>query len=309
MKVAHLIMAYKSPSQLKMLVDQLWHPDSRIFIHLDKKVAMKQFSFIATEGKATFISDRRICNWGGFSFVHAITGSIKEILATKQNYDFINLMSGQDYPIKPISQFHAFLSTNLGKSFVSFEKDSDSDWWKHAVTRYQHYHFTDYNIRGRYRVQSLVNRLAPKRQFPLNLKLYGSAVSSWWTMNTDCARYITEFLDNNPKLLKFMKLTWAADEFLYATIIMNSPFKDTVINNNLRHIEWLEGKPNPKILLESDFSALTCSSNFFARKFDINQDSTIITMLDNYLLSSIAGCEPPIPKTSNELNLSKSLNL
>lgn len=292
MKVAHLIMAYKNPKQLKMLVDQLWHSDSTIFIHLDKKIAIKEFEFIASDGKATFISNRGICNWGGFSFVVAITGAIKEILADKNKYDFINLMSGQDYPIKPVSQFHAYLNANAGSNFISFEKDSDSQWWQHAVTRYQHFHFTDYNIRGRYRIQALLNYLSPKRKFPLDLKLYGSAVSSWWTVSSDCAHYVVDFVQSHPKLLKFMKFTWAADEFLYTTIIMNSPFRESVVNNNLRHIEWLEGKPNPKILRASDFSTLKNSPDFFARKFDIDQDPTIIKMLDSYLSSYISSNDP-----------------
>src|SRR5690554_4655200 len=176
MKLAHLITAYKNPTQLKMLVDQLSHNDSDIYIHLDKKIDLREFSFIADGGNVTFISNRKTCNWGGFSFVVAITRSLREILSSKK-YEYINLISGQDYPIKPINQFHDFLNSNRGQSFISFEEDSESIWWKHAKTRYQHYHFTDFNIRGRYRFQAVLNRYLPKRKFPLPVTLYGSAVS------------------------------------------------------------------------------------------------------------------------------------
>src|SRR5690606_28238280 len=120
--------------------------------------------------------------------------------------------------------------------------------------------------------QAVLNHILPKRKFPLQVELYGSAVSSWWTITDGCARYVLNFMENNPKLLNFMKFTWGADEFLFATIIMNSPFKEAVVNNNLRHIEWIEGMPNPKIFRESDLPTLKSSPNFFARKFDIYKD-------------------------------------
>src|SRR5690606_9934903 len=107
------------------------------------------------------------CNWGGFSFVRAITSSVREILSKDIEYDFVNLMSAQDYPIKPISSIYGFFLANEGTSFISFDDSDQSPWWQHAVTRYEHYHFTDINVKGRYFVQGLLNRYLPKRKFPL----------------------------------------------------------------------------------------------------------------------------------------------
>lgn len=286
MKVAHLIMAYKNPIQLERLVKCLNHPGFDIYIHLDKKIDIKKFQFINKQERVFFIMNRKVCNWGGFSFVIAITNSLREILTKEVKYDYVNLLSGQDYPIKPNDHFYEYLKRQKGKSFISYDKSSNSDWWQHAVTRYEHYHFTDINIKGRYVVQGFLNRYMPKRKFPLAVKLYGSSVSSWWTITQPCAQYIVDFLDTNKKLLNFMKFTWAADEFLYATIIMNSPFRDKTINNNLRHIEWIEGKPNPKIFSKKDFETLKSSKSFFARKFDFNEDTQIVLLLDELISTS-----------------------
>lgn len=283
MKIAHLIMAYKNPIQLERLVQRLIHPNFHIYIHLDKKVDIQKFRAIEKYEHVFFIEDRVVCNWGGFSLVKAITSSIREVLDGPHEYGYLNLLSAQDYPLKSNAYIYNYLQKNNGKSFISFEPSNASSWWKHAVTRYENFHFTDINIRGRYLVQAALNKIIPKRRFPLDCQLYGSSVSTWWTMTSECARYVESFLMNNPKLLRFMKFTWAADEFLYATIIMNSKFSESAVNNNLRYIEWEPGKPNPRIFTTEDFDSLKVSSQLFARKFDIGIDEEILDRLDQLI--------------------------
>lgn len=64
---------------------------------------------------------------------------------------------------------------------------------------------------------------------------------------------------------------------------MNSPFKDTVINNNKRTLHFEPETSHPKIWTESDFELLVQSGNFFARKFDHEVDDTIIEKLEAHL--------------------------
>lgn len=283
MKIAHVIMAYKNPCQLERLIKRLEHPQFDVFIHLDKKVNIVNYNHLHDIERVAFIENRVLCNWGGFSFVKAITNSIREILLKDEQYEYINLMSAQDYPIKSIDDMYTFLEKHKGDSFISYERSDESAWWKHAITRYELYHFTDFNIKGRYFVQRILNRIAPKRKFPIPGQLYGSATSSWWTISRDCARYVVNYLDLHPKLMRFMKFTWAADEFLYPTIIMNSPFRERVQNNNLRHIEWEEGKSNPRIFELYDFDTLMNSDHFIARKFDTTVDTRVLDKLDELI--------------------------
>jgi len=283
MKVAHLIMAYKNPKQLERLIKRLNHPEFDIFIHLDKKIDIREFRYLEGINRASFIQSRVFCNWGGFSFVKAIVVSMQEILLKSQSYDFINLMSAQDYPIKSVDEFHNYLLKYPNHSFLAYEEFGKSDWWRHAVSRFESYHFTDVNLKGRYLFQRVLNKLAPKRRFPLTCSLYGSSVSTWWTLSRDCAQYVVSFVSINKKLMNFMRYTWGADEFLFPTIILNSPFKELTVNNNLRHIEWEEGKSNPKVLKKGDLENLMKSDKFFARKFDISIDDAILNEIDKMI--------------------------
>lgn len=78
-----------------------------------------------------------------------------------------------------------------------------------------------------------------------------------------------------------MRFTWGPDEFIVPTIIMNSRFKETVINNNFYYIDWSKGGVNPKTLLTEDYPLLLSSDKLLARKFDMSVDTIILDMLDN----------------------------
>ena len=82
-----------------------------------------------------------------------------------------------------------------------------------------------------------------------------------------------------------MKKTIHADETLFQTIIMNSPFRDRVINNNYRYVEWSKIKENgnPRVLTSNDYQKIVNSQMHFARKFDIEADEKILDMIDDYL--------------------------
>ncbi|MGY3052017.1 hypothetical protein ACVWYG_000204 [Pedobacter sp. UYEF25] len=283
MKVATLIMASKLPLQLERMIKAMEHPCFHFYIHVDKKVDITSFSDLKKLTNVTFIRERTLCNWGGFSFVNAYLIALEEILDSGEKYDFYSLMSGQDYPIKPIQQAVDFLSANKGKNFISYDREGKKDWWAHAVTRFEKYHFTDLRFKGKYVLQNLVNFLAPKRTFPLAVKLYGSSDSTWWTITEASARYLIKFKYEHVELFRFLKYTWVPDEFLIATILMDSPFKDDIVNNNLRLITWRAGSPNPIIFRNTDFNLITNSPYLFARKFDSTVDYDILNELDIYL--------------------------
>lgn len=283
MKVANIIMAYKNPAQLERMIKSMDHPNFYIFVHLDKKIEIEPFEYLSKLDRVVFIKNRTLCNWGGFSFVNAIFNCLEEVLDLEEGYDFYNLLSGQDYPIKPMEDISRFYENNQGKCFISYDEDHEKDWWKHAVTRFENYHFTDLTFKGRYFIQGLITKYLPKRKFPIDLQLFGSSISTWWTVSPGCASYMVDFMKENKKLKKFMAYTWGADEFLVASIVMNSPFRDQVINNNLRYITWVDGIANPRILIEGDLDGIKESDKLFARKFDIVIDEKVLDEIDSLI--------------------------
>jgi len=280
MRVAHLIMVHKNPAQVLRLAEKLVHPNFDIFIHVDAKVSIDQFELLKTVPNLYFINNRSECNWGGFSLFKCIIDCLKQIVQLPTKYAFINMISGQDYPLYNAQYIYDYLEQRKETIFLSFEDSGTTEWWQKAASRYEKFHFTDFNMKGRYFIERMVNLLTPKRKFPEKLELYGGNKSCWWILTSDSAAYVIEKLENSPKLLSFLKFCWGTDEFVIPTLIMNSPFKDKVINDNLRYIDWSEGNAHPKLLAADNLTEIFDSNMLFARKFDVEVDSTILDQID-----------------------------
>lgn len=281
MKVAHVILAHKDPAQLKRLLLRLYHSDSLVFVHLDKKSNADDFGEVVALPNVHFVKKRIAVNWGGFSQVEAVVNSFKEITDILPNADYINLLSGQDYPIKSIDNFHDFLWRNQGRAFMEF-LPADHDWVIAAKERFNKYHFSDVDFSFKYRIEKLITFLMPERAFPYDFKLIGK--SQWFTIDSDCMHYILQFINKKPGIYQKFKYSWGADELVFQSIIYNSPLANKLVNNNLRYIDWSEKQSSPKTLTIADKEKLIQSEAFFARKFDLNVDPKIVEFLDREIL-------------------------
>lgn len=281
MRVAHLIMAHRNPAQIARLAEKLNHPNFDIYLHIDDKVDIEPFLHLKTIPNLYFIKHRSKCNWGGFSLFKGIVDCMVEILHAPTKYAFINMISGQDYPLYDSNHIYEYLKSRQDTIFLSFEESSESEWWRQASLRYEKYHFTDLTMKGRYFIEKVLNKFAPTRKFPETLELYGGNKSCWWTLTRESAQYVVAKLDESPKLLSFLKYCWGTDEFVIPTLIMNSHLKPKVVNDNLRYIDWSEGNAHPKLLGVNDFKEMCNSKMLFARKFDPDFDSEIFDKIDS----------------------------
>lgn len=270
-------MAHKNAEQVSRLILALNHEQANFYVRMDIRCNINEYKSLNARPRVYPIKKRFQIRWASFRFVEAIVQSVREILASGRSYDFINLLSGQDYPIKPVAGIHQFFAQHIGYSFLSAEPQG-LPWWFGAIKRIEQYHSVYYEFKGQYRLQRLVNTLLPKRSFPLPYPLYGSANSSWWTIS---AQYLINFMDKHPKINRFGRFTWGSDEFIIATILMNSPFKSRIINENYRYIDWSAGGTNPKVLTMQDAANLAHSSKIFARKFDSEYGDGILNYIDH----------------------------
>ncbi len=281
MRIACIIIAHKEPRQIERLIKKFLPLPYDFYIHIDKKISQDSFDFLAGLPHVHFVKNRIRVRWASYSFLLAVFQTMKEIFESGNQYNFISLMSGQDYPIKPVINIFNTLEKNPGKNFICYEEGDE--WWSHALSRIHKYHFTNFSFRGRYRIQFFLNALLPRRKFPLPHKLYGGPRAMCMTLSVDCAAFILKFFESNKKLRRFVRFTWGPDEFLIPTIIMNSEFRDSVVNDNFYYIDWSQGGVNPKTFTLEDFDALISSDKLLARKFDIEKDTEILNRLDRFV--------------------------
>ncbi len=283
MKIAHLILAHNNPGQLESLVKSLTYKDDAIYIHLDKKTDCSHFKRLANLPNVSFIKQRVKVTWGACNIVLATINGFKEILASGKNYDYLNLLSGADYPLQHPAALHQYLSAHKGKAFMSYAKMHSE--WQEALPRVEQYHLNNFEFPGRYVAQKLVNRMLPKRNIPSGLVPVGR--SQWFTIPLNCVKHIVEYWDKNNRLRHFTKFTWAPDEFIFQTILYNSPYCKILVNNNLRYMDWSPGAASPKTFTMADVENFNHPEHFFARKFDFEKSPELLKMLNQRLEEAV----------------------
>ena len=279
MRIAHLILTHKNPQQLERLIRVLDHPAFDFYIHVDKKVDQTPFNFLIQKKNVFFIDDRVPVYWAGYGTIQATLNGLAQILP--KNYDYINVTSGQDFPLRSPDDIYQFIAQQNGLEFITCE--SIEDEWKDAAPRVQKYHLINWRIPGKHRLEILTNkmlekRLFPSRKFPLDYKIVGR--SNWFTLTSPAVQYIYDFLEHHPEVVRYFKFCWGADEFIFASVLYNSAFKDC-IRDSLVYVDWT-GKTDghPRILEAGDFEKMKASGKLFGRKFDADTDSRILEMLE-----------------------------
>lgn len=283
MKIAYLILAHKYPTQLLRLVQGLQTDKTSFFIHIDRNTEDSTYNQMVHQlqviDNVNFIN-RHKSYWGHFNAIKAALEGIQSIISSGVDFDYAILLSGQDYLIKSTTYIEDFFYQNQGKQFLEFFPIASPNKWTNNTGPYQafkrinHWHF---------RFRSKYFYLPFKRNFPKGFEPYGG--SQWWGLSRECLEYINTTVLQNPSLVDYFKYVLVPDEIFFQTLILNSPFKENVINDDLRYTDWENPNPNvPATLVKNDFEKLANSSKLFARKFDMNRDAEILELLDRELL-------------------------
>lgn len=276
MKQGILITAYKNIEQLSDLLDAF--DDNFVFyIHIDKKSEIPQIEIDKLKSKkgVLLVSQAYDIKWGGINHLKAIL-LLLEVGLKNAEITYFHLITGQDYPIKKSAEIISFMNENSGKEFMEYNSLPYKDWPRGGMNRLEHYNLNDvFNGRegiGRSIIMKLlaVQRiLGFKRKFPASFPkdLYGG--STYWTLSKSCIEYVFKYLKSHPEYLKRFDYSFCSEEIFFQTIILNSPFKDKVVNNCLRYIVWeVRNNSFPANLDSSDLESILSSDALFARKIE-----------------------------------------
>ena len=130
MKIAYIVQCHRNPKQLNLLFQQLLKQNCDVYVHIDKKVTDIDSLIIQHPNLFVLPFNKRVkVGWGGISQVDASLQLIKCVVESHRQYDYVWLISGQDFPIQTQSHIIDFLKDNIGKCFI----DCDSTETKRYV--------------------------------------------------------------------------------------------------------------------------------------------------------------------------------
>ncbi len=291
--IAYLILAHTDPQHLARLTHSLSYKSS-IYIHLDKKSNINEFRNQNFPKNVTFLENRVSVSWAAHSQVEATLLMMTAALDSGIEFSHMVLLSGLDYPIKPIERLHKYLNSNPNREFIRFFEATSSC---HYRVFFEHYWFLETNSwlptkldRSLRHGIGRILRLIVKKTQPDGNKVYWG--SAYWALTTDCVKYILDYTEQNLDFVKWAKSSFAPDEHYFHTIIGNSKFfhnsdgcfadqgNKTYLMANLHVIH----ESMRKIYTHVDFEELIWSDKFFVRKVMSIPSSHLLMRLDSEVL-------------------------
>jgi hypothetical protein len=283
-QVVFLILVHKNPEQTIRLIERLESTQSKFVVHVDQRSPNAVNSVISDwAAKRTDVTlvERHRCYWGNFGTVAGTLECIRAALKFDDRFDYGILLSGQDYPIKPLSSIFDYLTLNTGKQFIeSFRLDETENRWTYQCKEFQATARYSWYV-ARFRSRRLPIPL--RRSLPAGLKPCGG--SQWWCLTCEALEYISGYLDKNPKALRFFRHVSIPDEIVFQTVLYSSPFQKDIISDDMHYVDWDRPNPSfPRVLEEGELEQLRSSPKLFARKFDMTRGTSIFDLIDRELL-------------------------
>lgn len=297
MKQAILITAYKNFRHLVEII-HFFDDNFHIYLHIDQKseFSREQLLSLKSEPRVELVSQRYKVNWGSLNHLQSILHLIDEALKHREN-NYFHLISGHDFPIKSKAKFLSYFEQNRNKEYMSFFNVPKPGWADNeGMDRLEYYNFYDLlnakiPLHNHFIRKSVIlqKKLNIRRNIPEGFPvLYGG--STWWSLSRPCLEYVMKYTKENRKILKRFKHTLCSEEFYFQTVVLNSPFAQRVVNDNLRYIDWVaRNGNNPAVLDITDLPNLTRSNAFFARKFDFPVSSELFQKIKKEVKSSKNG--------------------
>ncbi len=268
MKLGFLILAHDDPANTARLVRLLLESDAAVCLHYDLKAGDAPLQEIRERLGA--LADRLILarrvrvSWGEWSIVEATLNGLAALLEAGREPDYIHLMSGSDYPIRPISEFRSFLSRHTGVDFIESHAINRKQWVKDGLSRerFQYRHFFNFKTHPRlfhwcWKTQAALKiRRKPPAGMPIHMG------SQWWTLTAATCRHVLARGTSNATV-RFFRHSWIPDE-----MAVQSLAAQTGHTHSNRHLTLYQFNDYgvPIVYHDSHAAYLSRQPFFFARK-------------------------------------------
>jgi hypothetical protein len=298
-RVAYLILSHTLPRQVLRLASLLRgaSPDAAILSHHDDR------SSSLDRGQLGALDVQRIeppgaIGWGEYSLLAGELRCLRWALEHAE-FDWLVLISGQDYPIRPVADIErslaladvdAFVEANecprpaLGALTGEFAGRYYFHWRPlpayvpiaplRAAARQGRFVRVRVNPRGRW-----LGVRALRAPFGAALRCYFGA--EWFNVSRSAVEAVLRFADSRPEVLAHYRRTWNPSESFIQTVLANDP--RLRISGDIRRYTVWDGPQatSPSILTLDHLEGLLRSGCDFARKFDETVDSAVLDEIDS----------------------------
>ncbi len=286
MRVGYLIQSHKNVPQLERLVSALTTRDESCVVHL---VHDRRFEpdVAGVERLPRTIVTLVEGGRGGYHNIASYLSGVERL--GEQGVDYVVLLSGQDYPVRPLSEMNQALEASGDGFLEAFPALSPESNWpvREALTRYTYrWHRVRplapatrrrvHWVQGLNRVQPLVrvnvsyDSLWVARRGdgpPPDLTLHGG--SMFTSLSWRAVEHLRDTLASRPDVVRWARDSLVIEEGLFPTLLMSSG-RFRFEPSSRRFYKFSPGNlGSPAVLTAADVPDAVSSGCFFARKFDM----------------------------------------
>ena len=290
MRVAYIILAHADALALHRLISVIDPKKRDIFVHIDRKAQDTGFFDLAKNKNVKKIEKIFDIYWGHFSLLEATMYMLQSAMDVHY-FDYFHVISGADYPIRPLDDFEAFLERGDRKSYVHVVSDLPDPECEKRI-------YSPYLIQNRDRLSVIFQKI-----------LFGAARSSalfrrrpppglvfkrgadWFTFPHHVVAWLLDqWLENATRT--YFQRVFIPGELFFPTMVLNSPYSEEHAGDPIRYTKWTE-RPSPEILVEKDLHKMIASSAFFARKVSSSKSGRLLDEVDRLFHMRVV--QPPSP--------------
>jgi hypothetical protein len=292
-----VVVSYKNPGQVLRLVSALHEgPGAEVVVRHDQRRTPLARSEVDDRG-GHMLEDGIEAGWGDFSYLRVLLGALEWSLE-RLDPDWILLLSGQDYPLRPLADIEARLAAADEDAFLASawelptarrpEPPAEEFFLRYA---YRHFAVPSWTPRAPRALRDVVyTRELPlglgkrigfrRRRLPFGPARRCFVSGDWMSLSARAARVVTRTPRREPALMRNYRRSVIPSESFFATALLNEPELD-VAREDRRLISFAGPRvPHPDVLTSADLGRLLDSGMDFARKFDQELDSDVLDALD-----------------------------
>jgi hypothetical protein len=318
--VAYLVLSHQRPAQVMRLADRLLasDPTGHVVIVHDRSGGPLDAGRRAGDPRLHLRPGTKARSWGGYALVSDVLDAMRWTLG-RLDVGWLAVISGQDYPLRPLASFGQELTDSGCDAFLSARRlaggrPPGSD----TAARYANarYHYRWYRlprwllgwadgrpieriVRGAQRRLSAAQPLVfvwslprgagdmigiRRRRVPFTPEFPCWIGTQWLTLSRTGAAAALAFLDRRPDVVGLYRRSIIADESLLVTVVSNAPGLRVCAPNHHYVRMSGAGQSHAEVLRSHDLAELRACGRPFARKFDERIDAEILDRLDADLL-------------------------
>jgi hypothetical protein len=298
-RTVFMIVAHHNPGLLARLVERLEAPWSHVVVLIDAKAEEEAFVKALAGRRVDFMPrEQRVdVQWGGIGLTTAALRMMRQTLA-RFPAERLCMLSGVDYPIKPIEAIGGALRSDIEFVRVDRALDPSRSGIHDDFVRFAHFNDVrllnprSSRLPALQRTVTRALRVAPRANRS-GLSVYHGC--GWWCITRAAADWTLDYFERRPEVFAWLRRVNCPDEIFMQTLLKASPFAGRIAQDmttfaaapaeanvhGCHYIDWSQpNSSSPKTLDLGDLPALAASSAFFARKIDPTHSAALLDALD-----------------------------